>query len=317
MMLARVADSLYWMGRYIERAENVTRLLMVASDFSVELEGLDDRLAHREWEAVLDALPGASPVDCGKGRGLVVPHVRSLLLDEGNPMSVFNSLARARDNARSIGEALTREVFTTLNEIHRELRDERRKGVRNPVGAHALAARTHLGILTLLGAIEHTLTRDQGWTYMKLGEAMERTQRSLLVMRVQLPVLAKIEHEIDPSLFYAGWRSLLLSLASLENYRRAHGAGLEPDTVTRFLLFDASAPRAVRCGVGRMKGYLSSLPAGDSGVRGAARIMGKLDADVTYDEERVMALDDLGPFLNDVLARLSEAHDLITRQGAP
>ncbi|MCB8933020.1 MAG: alpha-E domain-containing protein [Fimbriimonadaceae bacterium] len=316
MMLARVADALYWMGRYIERAENVTRLLMVASDFSVELEGLDDRLAHREWEAVLAALPGASPVALGKSSGLIVPHVRSLLLDEENPMSVFSSLARARDNARSIGETLTREVFTTLNETHRELRD-RRKGLRNAVQAHDLASHTHLGILTMLGAIEHTLTRDQGWTYMKLGEAMERSQRSLLVMRVQLPVLSTIEHEVDPSLFYAGWRSLLLSLASLENYRRAHGAALDPKTVTRFLLFDPSTPRAVRCGVGRMKAYLSSLPAGDSGLRTAARVMGKLDADMTYDEERVMELEDVGPFLNEVLHRLSETHDLITRQGAP
>lgn len=316
-MLARVADSLYWMGRYIERAENVTRLLMVTSDFSVELAGLDDSLARREWEALREALPGAGRVELGKSDGLTLPHVRSLLLSEANPLSVVNSLGRARDNARSIGEALTREVFMNLNETHRELRELGRKGVRNAAQAHDLAGKTHRGILTTLGAIEHTLTRDQGWTYMKLGEAMERTQRSLLVMRVQLPALAKLESEVDPSLFYAGWRSLLLSLASLENYRRAHGAGLDPDTVTKFLLFDPSTPRSVRCGVGRMKAYLSSLTQGSAGPQGALRVMGKLDADVTYDQERVMALNDQGPFLKETLSRLSEAHDLVTRHGAP
>lgn len=133
MMLARVADALYWMGRYIERAENVTRILMVTSDFSVELEGLDDALAQGEWDAARAALPGASPVKLGKTRGLTVPHIRSFLLDEDNPMSVITSLARARENARSIGEALTREVFTNLNETHRELRDLGKKGVRNAV----------------------------------------------------------------------------------------------------------------------------------------------------------------------------------------
>lgn len=317
MMLARVADSLYWMGRYIERAENVTRMLMVTSDFSVELAGLDDALAHHEWDAVRTALPGSSPVDGAHKNGAIVAHVRSLLLDETNPMSVNSSLAKARDNARSIGEALTREVFMNLNETHRELRDQRKKGVRNAVQAHDLAGQTHQGILTTLGAIEHTLTRDQGWTYMKLGEAMERTQRSLLVMRVHLPALAKIEHEVDPSLFFAGWRNLLLSLASLENFRRVHGATLDPQTVTRFLLFDPSTPRGVRCGVGRMKAYLSSLPAGDPSTRAATQIMGKLEAEYNYDEDRIMQMTDVVPFLNTTLQRLAEAHDLITRHGAP
>jgi uncharacterized alpha-E superfamily protein len=317
MMLARVADSLYWMGRYLERAENVTRILMVTSDFSVELEGLNDTLAKREWDAARAALPGASEVKVLKTKGLTVPHIRSFLLDEENPMSVITSLARARDNARSIGEALTREVFTNLNETYRELRDLGKRGVRNAVQAQTLAIDTHQGILTTLGAIEHTLTRDQGWTYMKLGEAMERTQRTLLVMRVQLPALKKLENELDPTLFHAGWRSLLLSLASLENYRRVYGANLEPADVIRFLLFNSSAPRAVRCGVGRMKGYLSALPRGDAGMQSAARTMGKLDAEVTYDDERVLAMGDHVPFINEVLARLGETHDFITHNGAP
>jgi uncharacterized alpha-E superfamily protein len=304
------------LGRYVERAENVTRLLMVTSDFSVELEGLDDALAQREWDAARAALPGASPVKLGKAKGLTVPHVRSFLLDEENPMSVITSLSRARENARSIGEALTREVFTNLNETYRELRDLGKRGVRNAVQAQSLAIDTHQGILTTLGAIEHTLTRDQGWTYMKFGEAMERSQRTLLVMRVQLPALKKLESELDPTLFYAGWRSLLLSLASLENYRREHGANLEPASVIRFLLFNPSAPRAVRCGVGRMKGYLSSLPSGDAGMMSAARTMGKVDAEITYDDERVLALEDHVPFINHVLSRLGETHDLITHNGA-
>lgn len=152
---------------------------------------------------------------------------------------------------------------------------------------------------------------------MKLGEAMERTQRTLMVMRVQLPALKKLEAEVDPTLFYAGWRSLLLSLASLENYRRVYGANLDPADVTRFLLFNQSAPRAVRCGIGRMKGYLSALPSGDSGMQSAARMMGRLDAEITYDDERVLAMDDRVPFINQMLARLGETHDLITHIGAP
>ncbi len=218
----------------------------------------------------------------------------------------------ARENARAIREALTREVFQYLNEAWRDLQGHGRRRPRDPAAALDVVNRTHEALLTTLGAIEHTLSRDQGWTFMKLGEAHERTLRTALVLRAKLPGLTMEEGKAALPLVYARWRGLLRSVASLENYRRAYGAALEPDHVVRFLLFDPVSPRSVRCGVRRMKSYLDQLPGGAQ-VSRADRILGRLAAKLEYDDEQILATDVL-PFLDRVTVSLAETHEAVERQ---
>lgn len=318
MMLARVADALYWTGRYIERAENVARLLMMTSEFCVELDGLDESLAQTEWNGVLRVLLGAqAPAihyapECGGS----LPFLRTLLTNGLTPASVRYSVERARDNARSVGEALTREVYTSLNALGQELQRLHDDGLRDPASGIEAVHAVHIRILTLLGAIEHTLTRDSGWTYLKLGEAMERAQRTATILRLKLPPLL-IGDEHDGTLRYAAVRQLLLSLASLENFRRVHGAALNGESVGRFLLFDTAAPRSLACCTCRMLGAYESLPKSDPGVVAAGRAVGRLHAELTYEEETVMSGAIDGSFFDGALARLYEAHEATTRHRRP
>lgn len=313
-MLSRVATSLYWMGRYVERAENVTRMLLVTSEVSVDFEGMDAKLAQAEWDELALALPGSeisregfTPED-----GVGAPWIHSLLLGQDNPMSVLNSLGRARENGRAVREALTREVFLNLNEAYRALDERRRKSTRDPVATLDAVADTHRAILTALGAMEHTLTRDQGWTFLKLGEAIERTLRTLEVLRVKLPGLRERENQVDLPLYYARWRALLRSVASLENFRRVHGASLDPRAVVHFLLFDSVTPRSVRCGVVRMKNYLDQLPSGRD-MSQAQRIIGKALATVSYEDDRIMSSPDLGDACEQLIQELEALHVALDR----
>ena len=314
MMLARVADALYWTGRYIERAENVARLLMMTSEFCVELDGLDEGLAQAEWNGVLRGLLGADApaIRYDSDTGLSLPFFRALLTDPLNPASVLYSVERARDNARSVGEALTREVYTNLNALGQQLRSLQESGLNDPASGNEAVDDIHRRILTLLGAIEHTLTRDSGWTYLKLGEAMERAQRTATVLRLKLPPLLMGE-EHDGTLRYALARQLLLSLASLENFRRVHGAALEGESVGRFLIFDTAAPRALACCTERMLRALESLSKSDPGIVAAGRAIGRLRAELQYEEESVMESATDGSFFDRGLSRLFEAHDAITQ----
>jgi uncharacterized alpha-E superfamily protein len=316
-MLSRVADSLYWLGRYVERAENVARLLIVASETAVELEGLDQELAQSEWDDLLAAVPGSEGggFEFSREEGLALPYVRWLLLDEGNPVSVRHSLARARENARSVREALTKEVFSNLNEMYRDLDRSRRRAARDPVAAQQEVVRTHGAILTTLGAMEHTMSRDQGWNFMKLGEALERAQRTLLVLRAKLPVLSQYGGA-DLPLFYARWRGLLRSVASLENYRGSRGGQLDPARIAQFLLFDGTAPRSVLCGVNRIRGYLDRLPGGQT-TSEADRILGRLHAALRYDDDTILTKSDLPGFCAQAADSLTAAHEAIARQYFP
>jgi len=175
--------------------------------------------------------------------------------------------------------------------------------------------RIHGAILTTLGAIEHTMSRDQGWNFMKLGEALERAQRTLLVLRAKLPALAQ-EDLSDLPLFYARWRGLLRSVASLENYRAARGGQINPEQIVRFLLFDRSAPRSVLCGVNRIRGYLDRLPGGQA-TSEADRILGRLHATLSYDDDTIFTKLELPGFCAQAAERLAAAHEAIVREYFP
>ena len=162
-MLSRVADSLYWMGRYLERAENITRLLLVTEDFSTETQGLAEDLAQTAWKDMLTIFPSAQLTrDITPFAPLAVPYLQAFFTDQANAYSILVSIRKARENARSVREALTLEVFLALNEAFRALEAYERKGMPDlPAFRDALSA-THKGIFTVVGAIEHTSTRDEG-----------------------------------------------------------------------------------------------------------------------------------------------------------
>jgi uncharacterized alpha-E superfamily protein len=170
MMLSRVADSLYWMGRYIERAENITRILLVTDDISTEALGLDESLAQAAWKDLLAIFPAAQLTrDTPPYAPLALPYLHSFFADGRNPYSVSYSLRRARENARAIREALTLEVFVVLNETFHDLEAWERKAPADAPGLRDALTATHRGVFSIVGAIAHTLPRDEGRAALPLG----------------------------------------------------------------------------------------------------------------------------------------------------
>jgi uncharacterized alpha-E superfamily protein len=314
-MLSRVADALYWLGRYLERAENVTRLLLVTEDLATEIRGLHGELAERRWRDLLAIFPGA--VLDGRSRVRPVspslPYLQAFLLEGSNPYAVAVSLRRARDNARSVREALTLEVFLTLNETYRDLESRPRAALRDLPGIRGALVATHKGLLSIVGAIDSTLTRDQGWRFLKLGEALERGFRTAFLLRATLPSLSEKDRHVDPELHYTRWRSLLRGASSLENFRQVHGARLEPRDIVRFLVLDAHAPRSIRHSAAQLQACLQGL--GPTAAPGpAGRVVGRLLARLTYDGDEALRRSDPGPFLDGVIDELGAAHDALTAE---
>jgi uncharacterized alpha-E superfamily protein len=164
-----------------------------------------------------------------------------------------------------------------------------------------------------VGAIEHTFTRDQGWLFLKLGESLERIYRVALVLRAKLPALAGAEPRADVALYYTQWRTLLRALGSLENYRRSYGARLERELVVPFLLSDPHSPRSLRYGTEAVKGYLERI-AGGGESSPAARLVGRLHADLLYQDDRRLAAGADAAFLDRVVDTMAQTHDALTAQ---
>ena len=313
-MLSRVADSLYWMGRYLERSENIVRLLLVTEEFSTETQALAEDLALGGWKDLLAVFPSAQMTRAmSPFAPLAVPYLQAFFLDASNPYSINFSLRKARENARSVREALTLEVFLAINESYHALEMYETRGLSDlPAFRDALTA-TQKGLFTILGAIDHTFTRDETWRFLKLGEALERLYRTTLVLRVKLPALLAAEPRTDLPLYYTQWRTLLRTLSSLENYRRRYGARLEPQLVIAFLLFDANSPRSLRYGVAALKECLEVI-AGPGNLTPAGRLVGRLLADFCYDEEELMRRADFAGLLDHVAVELSKMHDTLATQ---
>jgi len=312
-LLARVAQNLYWFGRYVERAENCSRQIRVTADFYREIGGLSAAKARSEWGFLAQCFPSPEPLlDVkAKPKDIALAYMNHYLANPKNSVSVAFSVAAARDCARATSETLTREVIVNLNDTHLQLARLGSRPFRDSGKAYEEVDRANRQILLTLGAIENTLTRDQGWCYQKLGEALERTWRTLIVLGARLPTLRDMSETGSP-LHFAGWRSLLAHLASLENYRQRYGPRFTSTDVTDFLVFNAGAPRSVNCGVSRMLGYLNQLPIEGPGIKLAQREIGKLAATLNYDREAILDMPKLGSFFSSTIASLNSVHTALT-----
>lgn len=266
-----------------------------------------------EWDFLSQCFPNPDgPVPkASRAEDVALAHMNHFLANRANSVSVAYSVSAARDCARTTSETLTREVIVNLNETHQRLAKVSARPFRDITKAYEEVERTNRQLLLTLGAIENTLTRDQGWCYQKLGEAIERTRRTLIVLNARLPSLQNAK-ETDSPLHFAGWRSLLANLASLENYRQLYGPRFTSDDVTDFLVFNATAPRSVNCGVRRMLGYLNQLPIEGPGIRTAQREIGKLAAVMQYDKEEIKAEHHTGKFLDSAMRALDRVHAALT-----
>jgi uncharacterized alpha-E superfamily protein len=298
-MLSRVANALYWMGRYLERAENLTRCLLVTEELSTEIRAFNEKLAQNEWNDLAVIFPGelegTSDLD----------HLRSFLTAPRKPYSVLFSLGKARENGRAVREALSVEIFVSLNETYRALEAHASGGLADHADIRSALSATHTGLMSIVGAVEHTLSRDQGWLFLKLGESLERVFRTAAIMRAKLPALLAAPPDTDIPLYYSQWRSLLRILSSLENYRKLHGARLEPTAVIEFLLFDPHAPRSIRFGTAAVKDYLEEISETRE-VTAPGRIIGRLHARLSY-HDSLAAL----PLLDEVQTELAKTHDAV------
>jgi uncharacterized alpha-E superfamily protein len=287
------------MGRYLERAENLTRCLLVTEELSTEIHAFNEKLAQMEWADLGAIFPGeldgASDLD----------HLRGFLAGSRNPYSILSSLGKARDNARAVREALSVEVFVTLNETYRALEAHASGAPADRPDIRVALSATHTGLLSIVGAVEHTLSRDQGWLFLKLGESLERVYRTAAILRAKVPGLMAPPPDTDIPLYHVQWRSLLRSLSSLENYRKLHGARLEPTAVIEFMLFDPHAPRSIRFGAAAVKAHLEEI-SGTRELTVPARIVGRLHARLCY-HDGGPAL----PLLDDVQAELGRTHDAL------
>ena len=301
MMLARVADSLYWMGRYIERAEHVSRLSDVMLTASLDATGDALRAARTALGATDEAdfdLAGKSPVDMAA----------SLILDREDPGSVLVSVARARENARQVRDQITSETWERLNLLFLRITSPQaaRKFDQQSLSfLHEVIADLHL----FKGAVDSTMSHGEGWRFLMLGIYLERAQLIARLLDVCFGDAAKGRPLSDP----LSQMSLLRMACALEPYLRVYTADIRPRLIQEFLLFNEDFPRSIRFSTARIEEHLRALAShGNLQAAGAPeRLAGRLSSRLRFADLEETASEGAGGLLATVSQDCARIHEAI------
>jgi uncharacterized alpha-E superfamily protein len=310
-MLSRVGENLYWIGRYVERAENVARLLDVA--YHLELDAAELR----------EEVPGASPIAdvlnvlaCrdafARRHDGVIDRVRVLeflTLQSGDAQSIRSMLGRARENARASREALSADAWNQLNGLYLALqsRQARARLAQSPL---RFLDRVKRGCALFGGLIEATLPRAEAYHFLQLGRHLERANQIGRILQLGLPPLPALGSSSPMTLSTVHWSNLLRSCSAYEAYLQEARDHLDPVGVIGFLVLDDCFPRSIRFCVDRCSESIEAIDDDGQAPRGdAGRLLGRLGSELRYLDEHELLQRGLQPFLVSLLAACNRIGD--------
>lgn len=243
LLLSRLAENLYWIGRYIERAENTARLLNV--NYYATLENTSR--AREYWKPLLELMGGDAGLRAKYGRVDARSISAWMAFDRDNPSSIASSIAHARENARGLRDRIPSEMWESVNRSYLSLCFEN-EAVLDRDGLFEYCASARDSAQFFFGIAFATLPRDEGWSFMRAGQMLERGDNTLRVLRGRFRgVDAEVDTHATARAFQdQRWVSVLKGLSAFEAYRKRVHSGLEPETIAEFLLLDEYFPRSVR-----------------------------------------------------------------------
>jgi uncharacterized alpha-E superfamily protein len=268
-LLARYAEGLFWMARYLERVENLARLVDVTQTF--EAPG-------REAESWLALVRINADEDSFFKRGGVADAEqvrRFYLLDPGNPTGIPASLEAARYNARTLRPLISTEMWMQLNVFHRDMLAISPEDLQGD-NLSRLCRRLKEGVQTHTGITEGTFFRDQGWFFYQLGRLIERADQTTRLVDIRYHLLVPAAGEERRLAELTQWGSVLRAAAGYHAFRRVAPPGFTPEDVVAFLLTDTSFPRSVLLCIEQMEWLLGQLRS-RYGLRGTVAALERVE----------------------------------------
>lgn len=304
-MLSRTADHLFWMSRYMERAENTARMLDV--NYQTALLPQSDAVAELGWRGLLaiSELTG----DYTKRYGAIDPAklMEFMVADEENPSSIVSCLRAARENARAVRGTLTTEVWETTNQTWLEFNKVLATGElrRDPANVFEwVKFRSHLS----RGVVVGTMLQDEAFHFVRIGSFLERADNTARMLDVKF-------HDVDSDFYghaderdneyeFYHWSAILRSVSGFEVYRKVYRNVIQPEKVAELLILRADMPRSLAHCMNRMSSNLRSVANSNSGD--TLRRAGRLEADLRYGRIDEILATGLHAYLTQFLANVGE-----------
>jgi uncharacterized alpha-E superfamily protein len=247
-MLSRVADSVFWMARYLERTDNFLRLLRT------DYIAAQDELLDYDWQLLIDTFGDDTPE-----KKLTVSSYREalqhLVLHRQHDYSIFTNIVRVRENARSVQDYITKELWQSLNDFFHTIRNPETENLilhNDPVTALDILLRESI---IFYGTVDTTMSRGEGYTFLNLGKYIERCLQTLDILEFKRKQMAKAENET------VHWKYLLYALSGYEFHTKAYKNSLQDKEVIHQVLYNAQFPHSVIYSLAQMDRYFQRLEA--------------------------------------------------------
>jgi uncharacterized alpha-E superfamily protein len=276
-MLSRVADSIFWMSRMVERAENVARFIDVNTHLMLDLPG--DQA--EQWAPLVITSGDHEDFAERHGRATQESVTRFLTFDRGNPNSILSCLNTSRENARSVRDVISSEMWEALNRFYLLVRDASEDpSLSDYYGFYQQVKNaSHL----FCGLTDNTLSHNESWQWARLGRMMERADKTSRILDVKYYILLPQVHDVGTPYDNIQWAALLKSASALEMYRKRYQRIL-PERVLTFLILDAEFPRAIRYCLNEVSESMHAITGSGHGsfANPAEQQLGRLRADLNY-----------------------------------
>ncbi len=304
-MLSRVADSLYWMSRYLERAEHTVRILDVNMGLMLDRSNTS---AERRWKRVLIAL--SNPVNAqweGDYNGLV----STLTYDANCGGSITSCIVNARENARQVRDEISTEQWQHLNSLFHHV--TQRAPLDGVLGAPEFMLAVMDGVHLLQGATDSTMSHHEGWHFIQLGRYIERAAATANLLLIYHLEILGLEEDVNDGQQYLEWIGLLRSCTAFEAYCQAYTAELTQDRILEFLLLNQRFPHSLLYSIDSLCQALVAIQqsTGRRAVEELNRVAGRLQASLHFAEISEILHQDTAAYLQNILQQCRQIHDLI------
>jgi uncharacterized alpha-E superfamily protein len=238
-MLSRVADSVYWMSRYVERAENVARFIDV--NFQLMLDEADGQ--DRQWQPLVNTT--GDHEDFNKRFAIATQEnvINFLTFDIDNPNSILSCLRQARENARTVREIISSEMWLQINKFYLQVKSAEQANWLDSANEFFSEVKENSHLFT--GITDATMTHNEAWHFCRLGRLLERADKTSRMLDVKYYILLRSADDVGSPFDDIQWAAVLRSASAFEMYRKRHGR-ISPQGVVEFLILDREFPRAIQ-----------------------------------------------------------------------
>jgi uncharacterized alpha-E superfamily protein len=304
-MLSRVADSLYWMSRYLERAEHTVRLLDVNMGLMLDRSSTSVEI---RWVRVLSALGNPESLEW---QGDHIQLIRTLTFDANNPASITSCIISARENARQVRDELSTEQWQRLNRLYHQVSESSAPNIGKEREEFLPAVLD--GLHLFQGITDTTMNHGEGWQFIQMGRSIERAFATVKLLDIYYRDFFVADQATGDNSQYLEWIGLLRCCTAFEAYCRVYTADMSHEWILEFLLLNPNFPHSVRYSIDSLRQALLSVrqSSGRMAADELSRMAGRLQASLHFAEITEILEQDTAAYLYGILRQCHQIHDLI------